>query len=93
MPEYVREVEYFIVPVTAEQHAETLRIAHVLRDRGHSVAYALKEQGVSKQMKAATREGARTVLVVGPEELERGCVVARDMSTGAEHDVLIADVT
>lgn len=93
VPEYVREVDYFIVPVTPEQYGETLRIAHVLRDRGHSVAYALKEQGVGKQMKAATREGAKTVLVVGPEEVERGCVVARDMSTGAEHDVLIEDLS
>lgn len=92
IPEYSRSVEYFIVPVTEEQRPEALRIAHVLRDRGHSVAYALKEQGVGKQMKAAGKEGAQTVLVLGPEEARRGCVVARDMATGEERDVELADL-
>ncbi len=92
VPEYERSVEYFVVPVTPEQRAEALRIAHVLRDRGHSVAYALKEQGVGKQMKAAGKEGARMVLVLGPDEVERGCVVARDMDTGEERDVELADL-
>jgi len=52
----------------------------------------LKEQGVGKQMKAATREGARTVLVVGPDELERGCVVARNMASGEETDVPLTEL-
>ena len=56
------------------------------------MAYALKEQSVGKQMKAATREGAREVLIVGPDELARGCVVARDMATGEEHEVKLGDL-
>ena len=92
IPEYAPEVEFFVVPVTPEQRHEALRIAHVLRDRGHSVAYALKEQGVGKQMKASTREGARTVLVVGPEELERGVVIARDMNTGEQREIALSDL-
>ncbi len=92
IPEYRRELEYYVVPVTPEQRGEALRIAHALRERGHSVAYSLKEQGVGKQMKAATREGARTVLVVGPDELERGCVVARNMASGEETDVPLTEL-
>lgn len=93
IPEYARALDYFVVSVTPEQRAEGLRIAHVLRDRGHGVAYALREQSVAKQMKAASREGARTVLVVGPAELERGHVVARDMSTGEEREIDLADLS
>ncbi len=92
IPEYERSVEYFLVPVTAEQRPVALRLAHALRDRGHSVSYALRDQGVGKQMKGAAKEGARTVLVLGPDELERGCVVARDMSTGDEREVTLAEL-
>jgi histidyl-tRNA synthetase len=92
VPDYERSVEYCIVPVTPEQRPEALRIAHALRDRGHGVVYALKDQGVGKQMKAAAKEGARTVLVLGPDEVERGCVVARDMSSGEERDIPLSEL-
>ena len=56
------------------------------------MAYALKEQGVTKQLKAAGREGAREVLIVGPDELARGCVMAREMETGREREVSLAEL-
>jgi len=93
IPEFSRSVEYFVVAVTPEQRPEALRIAHVLRDRGHSVAYTLKEQGVGKQMKVAGKEGASTVLLLGPEELERGCVVARDMASGEESEIQLSELS
>jgi histidyl-tRNA synthetase len=92
LPEYSKSLDYFIVTVSEDQRAEALRIAHVLRDRGSSVAYALKEQGVTKQLKAAGREGAREVLIVGPDELVRGCVVAREMESGREREVSLAEL-
>ena len=92
IPSYAPSVDYFLVPVSAHEHAAALRIAHGLRDRGHSVTYTLKDQGVGKQMKVAAKEGARSVLIIGPEELARGRVVARDMSTGAEREVALDDL-
>jgi len=93
VPAYARTLDYFVVAVSAEQRAEALRIAHTLRDRGRSVAYAFKDQGVTKQLKAAGREGAREVLIVGPDELARGCVVARDMGSGGEREIALAELT
>jgi histidyl-tRNA synthetase len=93
VPEYSKSLDYFIVTVSAEQRREALRIAHALREKGKAVAYTLKEQGVTKQLKAAGREGAREVLIVGPEELARGCVVARDMETGREREIALAELT
>lgn len=87
VPEHARSVDYFVVPVTPDQRGDALRIAHELRDKGKTVSYALRELGVGKQMKAANREGAREVLIVGPDELERGCVLARDMKTGDEREI------
>jgi histidyl-tRNA synthetase len=92
VPEYARSVDYYLVTVGPEQRAEALRIAHALRDRGRSVAYGLREQGVGKQMKTAAREGAREVLILGPDELARGCVVARDMASGEEREVRVEEL-
>jgi histidyl-tRNA synthetase len=47
---------------------------------------------VTKQLKAAGREGAREVLIVGPDELARGCVVAKEMGTGREREVPLAEL-
>jgi histidyl-tRNA synthetase len=93
VPEFASALDYFIVTVSWEQRDEALRVAHALREKGHSVSYALKEQGVGKQMKVAGKEGAREVLIVGPDELARGCVVARDMTSGSEREIELADLT
>ena len=92
VPEHAPSVEYFIVPVTADQRPQALSLAHDLREKGRSVAYALRDQGVGKQMKAATREGARTVLILGPDEVAEGVVVVRDMTSGEESRIEPGDL-
>jgi histidyl-tRNA synthetase len=42
---------------------------------------------VRKQFKTAESEGARSVLVLGPDEASKGVVVVRDMATGSEREV------
>ncbi len=93
VPDLTHALDYFVVTVSSEQRPDALRIAHALRDKGMSVAYALKEQAVGKQLKAAGKEGAREVLIVGPDELSRGCVVARDMASGSEREIAVAELT
>jgi histidyl-tRNA synthetase len=92
LPEYTRSLDYFVVAVSREQRHDVLRIAHVLRERGSSVAYSLGEQGMTKQLKTASKEGAREVLIVGPDELARGCVLARDMVSGAEREIALTEL-
>ena len=87
VPEYERALDYFLVAVTGEEYPAALRLAHQLRDQGHSVAYGLKQQGVAKQMKAAAREGANIVLIIGPDELANGTVLVRDMTSGEQREV------
>lgn len=92
IPEYAPSLDYAVVWFSAEERDEALGLAHALRDRGHSVSYALKDQGVGKQMKVAAKAGAATVLVLGPDEAARGVVVARDMETGEEREVPMSDL-
>ena len=64
----------------------TLRLAHRLREGGKTVAYPLSARAVGKQMKAAAKEGARTVVILGPDELARDCVLVRDMASGEQRE-------
>jgi histidyl-tRNA synthetase len=84
-----RHLDYFIVVVGDEQRPAALSLAHRLRDRGLSVAYALRDQPVRKQFAAAGSEGAREVIILGPDEVRSGLVVVRDMSSGEERKVAL----
>jgi histidyl-tRNA synthetase len=92
VPTYQRELDYFVVVVSARERPEALRIAQALRESGKSVAYSLRDQSLLKQMKVAGREGASVVLIIGPSELERGCFIARDMTSGEEREVVLSDL-
>jgi histidyl-tRNA synthetase len=73
LPEYRKSLDYFIVTVRSEaQRGEALRIAHAAARGREERGLCTAEQGVAKQLKAAGREGAREVLIVGPDELARG---------------------
>jgi histidyl-tRNA synthetase len=87
LPGYQRQVDYFLVPIGEEQRPLALALAHELRERGRSVVYALRDQSVRKQFKTAETEGARRVLVLGPDEAARGVVMVRDMSDGTEREL------
>lgn len=81
-----RSVDWFVV-VIGDLRDRALDVARRLRERGDSVAYALRSQAVRKQFKAAESEGARRVIVLAPDEVARGEAVVRDMATGDERPI------
>lgn len=91
-PDPENDIDYFIVCVSPEQKELALSIAHAQRDRGRSVVYALREQAVGKQFKAAGSLGAREVIVLGPEEVARDCAVIRVMESGEEREVSLEEL-
>ena len=89
VPEARVPVDDFIVCVSEAERPTALALAGVLRGRGRRVVYDLRERGVGRQFKAADHAGAARVLVVGPQELERGIVMAREMATGEETELAL----
>lgn len=86
VPEYRRAVDSFIVVIGEERAPLARRIARAQRDRGRSVVYGLGGQSVRKQFSAAASEGAAETIILGPDEVERGMVVVRDMESGEERE-------
>lgn len=57
------------------------------RRRGLPAELDLMGRSLKAQLKHAARLGARTVLILGEDELARGSVLARDMATGEQREV------
>ncbi len=89
LPSTERKADLFLVTITPELRPLALEIARVHREQGRRVLYPLKAQPVKKQFSAAAVEGARWVVVLGPDEVERGVAVLRDMTSGAEGEVTL----
>ena len=84
LPKVGRGVDLFLVSVAPALRPLVLELARAHRDRGRSVVYALRDQSVRKQFSAAASEGARWVVVLGPDEVEQGVAAVRDMGAGTE---------
>jgi histidyl-tRNA synthetase len=92
LPEMRPALDYYLVAVTPEMRPEMMSLAHRLRDAGHSVEYGLRHQGVGKQFKNADALGARRVAVLGPDEVAEGIAVVKDMESGQEARVPLAEL-
>jgi histidyl-tRNA synthetase len=84
LPETGHSIEYYLIAVTPEERPVLLRLAHRLREAGHAVEYAFRQQGVGKQLKAASALGARKAVILGPEEVAEGMAVVRALASGEE---------
>jgi histidyl-tRNA synthetase len=89
LPPTDRSVDVFVVAIGDDMTPLALELAHALRDRGRSVVYPLRGLSVRKQFAQAGSEGAREVLVLGPDEVGRGVAIVRDMDSGEEREVSI----
>lgn len=72
--------------------AACFALADKCRTAGLSVEMPLAGN-LSKKMKRADRAGARFVLIIGPDELASQTGQLRDMASGSEQQIGLADVT
>jgi histidyl-tRNA synthetase len=92
LPSTKQSVDYYLIAVTPDQRGDMLALAHRLRETGASVEYGLKQQGIGKQFKNASAVGARRTVVLGPDELAQGVAVVKEMETGQESRVPLAEL-
>jgi histidyl-tRNA synthetase len=87
LPTTAREADLYFVSITPDLRPLAHELARVHREQGRRVLYPLRDQAVKKQFSAAATEGARWVVVLGPDEVEEGVAVVRDMASGTEERV------
>ena len=87
-----RGPEVYVAVASADLKPRSRLLVHQLRRAGFSVEHDLMDRTLGRQMKEAARRGARTVVLLAPEELSRGEVVLRNMQTGQQEAVPFASV-
>jgi len=80
-----------VIPVDAAAEDETLELTHRLRKAGFTVDLGYRGN-VSRRMKRANRLNARAALLLGDDERARGTVTVRDLDSGEQAEVPLAEL-
>ena len=84
--------DLFIIPMSEEFKGLALKVAALTRESGYSVEVAFGDRSLKGAMKAADKNGARFVAVIGESERESGSVELKRMSDGTSISVKIGEL-
>ncbi len=82
----------FIVWIGAKARDWAFPLVHRLRQRGLSAELEGEARSVKSQMRRADKLEARSVLIVGDDELQKGKVIVRDMASKRQEEIDLASV-
>lgn len=87
-PRQYTTAQAFVTIFSEEQTAAVLQLARELRSAGiHTITTLEPGTALGKQFKEADRKGMRYALVLGPEEVARGEVGVKDLTSGEQRSV------
>ena len=84
-------LDVFFVTLAPEARIPSVKLAAALREEGISADLDYGRRGMRAQFKQADRSGASFAVVLGEDELARGVCTLRDMASGEERVVPVAD--
>ena len=93
LPDLGSFVDVFVTMPSLDVRPHAEKIARDLREAGLRVATPLEVGGFGAQLKLATKHGAHYCVLFGETELAQGSVLVKDLVTGKQETVLIADVS
>jgi histidyl-tRNA synthetase len=85
-------VDVFIATLGEKAAAKALTLLAELRQANLVAEFDLMGRGLKAQMKQASRLGAKHVVVIGDDEIERGIGVVRDMGSGEQSEVALGEL-
>jgi len=92
LPDTTRSIDDFVFAFDSAQRTAATQVAAALRGAGRSVELVLEERKVKWAFKRADRLGAARVVMVAPEEWQRGEVRVKDLATGEETNLKLEDL-
>ncbi len=81
----------FFVTLAPEARIPAIKLAGALREEGISADLDYGGRGLRAQFKQADRAGASYAVVLGEDEVAQGVATVRDMASGEERTVPVAD--
>jgi histidyl-tRNA synthetase len=89
-PEEALSTDYYVLTV-GDTRSEAAHVARQLRDLGHVVETDLTTRGFGDQLSYADGINAETVVVVGEQDLADDAVTIKDMASGDQTQVPLAE--
>ena len=90
---YARKgIDYYVIPVSEDVRKQAFGIVTKLRDAGKSADIDIMGRKMGKALKYAAGIPARYAVIVGASELEKGVVTLRDMESGDQKEIPLADL-
>ena len=84
-------LDVFFVTLAPEARTLAMRLASTLRSEGVACDLDYANRSAKGQFRQADRSGAAFAAIIGEAELERGVCTLRDMRSGEERTVTVAD--
>ena len=84
-------LDVFFVTLAPESRVLAMKLASALRSEGVTCDLDFAGRRAKGQFRQADRSGAAYAAIIGEEELERGVCTLRDMRSGEERSVSVAD--
>jgi histidyl-tRNA synthetase len=84
-------LDVFFVTLAPEARIPAMTLAGALREEGISADLDYGGRGMRAQFKQADRAGASYAVILGEDELARGVATVRDMASGEERTVPVAE--
>ena len=92
LPDTSRAIDDLVFAFDAEQRSAAASVARQLRAAGRSVELVLEPRRVKWAFKRADRVGAARVVLVAPEEWQRGEVRVKDLASGVESNIKVEEL-
>lgn len=85
--------DFFIATIGRAAEIEGLRIAELLRERGHQVEIHYGGASLKSQFRRADRMGSRFVLILGDDELRSGKIKWKDLNNKKQGEIEYAKIS
>ena len=86
-------VDIYFITMGEDANVQACQIAHDLRIKcGKTVILETLRRSMKAQMRDANRSGAKTVIIIGDDELNKNIAVIKNMSTSDQLEVPILDI-
>lgn len=89
LPEIVDELDVYIACIGEDMTTTAFSLVSSLRRKGISAEMDYSGKSLKSQMKSANKLGARYVVILGPDEIQKGYVLVKAMSTGEQDEVAL----
>lgn len=89
LPDLNAETQVLVTVFDEERKGDSFKLAQQLRSKGVSTYCYLEPVKLDKQLKYADRKGIPFVVVLGPDELEKGVVQLKDMKAKKQEELTL----